>query len=283
MGSSTSKAASGARSAARHFPSANAIQERAANAAATAAAKSSNVSRVTATSSPRQDYLKEQRRLEEELARYDRLSGESRPFEDTPSAAELQFFGNLRTIGQVEVPNPDQIKHQEAEEILKRKEPTKPISSKNTPSFAPTLSTSTVSVAASAFPTRSENLGPTLTSLKLMELFQLRNQDPSVWTVEELSKEFDMKTEDIQALTKYINTYTILPGKDAKGRETGVWCEDLRGVEIQDKPSAVKEAEEAKVAHMGSASSSSPSTTKTTIVTAATSPTAAKTNAIKPR
>jgi hypothetical protein len=41
------------------------------------------------------------------------IDGESRPLEDTPSAAELQFFGNLRTIGQVKVEDPDQIKHHE--------------------------------------------------------------------------------------------------------------------------------------------------------------------------
>ncbi|KAF9365144.1 hypothetical protein BGX34_011200 [Mortierella sp. NVP85] len=115
MGSSTSKATSSAKSAARHFPSASAIQEKAAISAA-AASKAARVSKgaAAAESSPRQDYLKEQKRLEEELAKYDeelqqsgKQSGESRPFEDTPSAAELQFFGNLRTIGQVQVPNPD--------------------------------------------------------------------------------------------------------------------------------------------------------------------------------
>lgn len=79
-----------------------------------------------------------------------------------------------------------------------------------------------------------------------MELLHLRNQDPSVWTVDQLSKEFDITQEDIRVLTKYVNTYSILPGKDAKGRETGVWCEDLRGVEVLENPSAVKDAEEAK-------------------------------------
>lgn len=39
--------------------------------------------------------------------------GESRPAEDTPSAAEMQFFGNLNAIGQVDVANPDQVKHRE--------------------------------------------------------------------------------------------------------------------------------------------------------------------------
>lgn len=49
-----------------------------------------------------------------------------------------------------------------------------------------------------------------------------------------------MRPEDIRAVTRYINTYTIVPGKDAKGRESGVWCEDLRGVTVVDK---AKEAE----------------------------------------
>ena len=72
MGSSTSKATSSAKSAARHFPSANAIQEKAAISAA-AASKAARVSKAAAAaeSSPKQDYLKEQKRLEEELAKYD--------------------------------------------------------------------------------------------------------------------------------------------------------------------------------------------------------------------
>ncbi|KAF9351786.1 hypothetical protein BGX26_010256 [Mortierella sp. AD094] len=257
MGSSASKATSGAKTAARHFPSANVIHERAANATAAAATKATTSKTAAASSSPKQDYLEEQKRLEEELSRYDeqlrkagKLDGESRPLEDTPSAAELQFFGNLRSIGQVKVPSPDQVKHYEAVEILKRKLPAKPISSSsNTIPFA---QSSPFSPPTAIAPTtsNSSDTGPNLTSLKLMRLLQLRNQDPSVWTLDQLSEEFSMKKGDIQALTKYINTYTILPGKDAKGRESGVWCEDLRGVEILDKPSSVlkdgSEAEETK-------------------------------------
>ncbi|KAF8941338.1 hypothetical protein EDD21DRAFT_414646 [Dissophora ornata] len=255
MGSSASKATSSAKSAARHFPSANVIQERATNAAASATTTSGKTSatRAAATSSPKQDYLEDQKRLEEELAKYDeqlkqsgKLDGESRPLEDTPSAAEIQFFGNLKSIGQVKVPNPDQIKHQEAEAILKRKLPVKPISSsRNAPTFAQSSPTFPLSSAPSTFANSTlNNSGSNLTSLKLMELLQLRNQNPSLWTVEELSKEFGMKKDDIKALTKYINTYAILPGKDAKGRESGVWCEDLRGVEVLDKPSSIKDLEE---------------------------------------
>ncbi|KAG0089410.1 hypothetical protein BGZ93_009873 [Podila epicladia] len=207
MGSSASKsAASGAKSAARHFPSAAniAAQERAAAAAATAARAAREGAaggvggdfekkerKEKLTSSPKLDYLAEQRKLEEQIAKYDEAiqkskhhDGESRPYEDTPSAAELEFFGNLKTVGQVQVHNPDQIKHH--------------------------------------------------------ELLQARNQDPSVWTEARLAKEFDMRPEDIRAVTRYINTYTIVPGKDAKGRESGVWCEDLRGVTVVDK---AKEAE----------------------------------------
>jgi len=102
-------------------------------------------------------------------------------------------------------------------------------------------------------------MGSNLTSLKLMELLQLRNQDPSMWPVQALSNEFGIKPEDVRVLTKYVNTYSIIPGKDAKGRETGVWCEDLRGVEVQDKPSVVKEAEEARATQSSSATSSSSS------------------------
>ncbi|KAF9187171.1 hypothetical protein BGZ51_001495 [Haplosporangium sp. Z 767] len=262
MGNSASKAgnaASGAKSAARHFPSANVIQERAtANATATAAASRVSASKAT-TSSPKQDYLEQQRRLEEDVARYDqqlaksgKLAGESRPLEDTPSAAELQFFGNLRTLGQVQVPNPDQIKHHEAEEILKRKLPSKsPASSSSASPFAQSIPTFNHTTGATA--------EGNLTSLKLMTLLQRRNQDPSVWTADRLAEEFEMKKEDIQALTKYINTYAIIPGKDAKGREAGVWCEDLRGVEVLEKPSSVTEAEEAKKA-AGPPSSSAPLT-----------------------
>ncbi|KAG0265410.1 hypothetical protein BG011_004795 [Mortierella polycephala] len=263
MGNSASKAnsaASGAKSAARHFPSTNVVQERAAaKAAATAAASRVGASKATA-SSPKQDYLEQQRRLEEEVARYDqelaksgKPAGESRPLEDTPSAAEMQFFGNLRTLGQVQVPNPDQIKHHEAEEILKRKLPSKSPGSSSSASFF-----------AQSKPTLTHTTGATvegnLTSLKLMTLLQHRNQDPSVWTVDRLAEKFEMKKEDIQALTKYINTYTIVPGKDAKGRESGVWCEDLRGVKILEKPSSVMEAEKAKNAAAGSSSSSAPLT-----------------------
>lgn len=76
-----------------------------------------------------------------------------------------------------------------------------------------------------------------------MQLLQLRNQDPSIWTEDVLSHEFGLKKQDLRALTQYINTYSILPGKDAKGREAGVWCEDLRGVEVLDKPSSIADAE----------------------------------------
>lgn len=76
-----------------------------------------------------------------------------------------------------------------------------------------------------------------------MQLLQLRNQDPSIWTEDVLAHEFGLKKQDIRSLTQYINTYSILPGKDAKGRESGVWCEDLRGVEVLDKPSVIADAE----------------------------------------
>ncbi|KAG0348882.1 hypothetical protein BG004_003833 [Podila humilis] len=312
MGSSASKTASsnGAKSAARHFPSvANiAAQERAAAAAANAAraARESSAAqsqfqsngggvnnsaaeefeakkeqrrreREGLSSSPKMDYLAEQRKLEEQIAQYDRaidkqqkkqsrtqqFDGESRPYEDTPSAAEMQFFGNLKTVGQVEVHNPDQIKHHEAEEVLKRKLPSKftsttsgtPSQSKSTTTpppqqqdlsqgrggQTPWTSATTESAAASA--------GATLSSLKLMQLLQTRNQDPSVYTIDRLAREFDMRKQDIEAVTRYINTYTIVPGKDAKGRETGVWCEDLRGVEVVDRS---KEAEEAAAAKKAS-------------------------------
>ncbi|KAF9958552.1 hypothetical protein BGZ70_009163 [Mortierella alpina] len=248
MGSSASKASNAApiaKAATRHFPSANVIHERASKAAAgaTKAASAREGGRVATTNSPKQDYLDQQKRLEEELARYDKelrksgkLDGETRPAEDTPSAAELQFFGNLKTLGQVQVPNPDQIKHHEAEAILKRKLPSK--SSPNTPTFAQSSPTVTT----------TGNAATTLTSLKLMQMLQLRNRDPSVWTEDQLAEEFDLKKQDIRALMKYVNTYTILPGKDSKGRESGVWCEDIRGVEILEKPSAVMEAEEAAAA-----------------------------------
>ncbi|KAG0027958.1 hypothetical protein BGZ82_008693 [Podila clonocystis] len=262
MGSSASKSVtSGAKSAARHFPSAAniAAQERAA-AAAASAARAARESAGGAggyerkeeklTSSPKLDYLAEQRKLEEQIAKYDEaiqkskhLDGESRPYEDTPSAAELEFFGNLKTVGQVQVNNPDQIKHHEAEQALKRKLPSKTSSkTSSSPSSSSSLpssqqhhwtSATTESAATAA--------GATLTSLKLMQLLQARNQDPSVWTEDRLAAEFNMRKEDIRAVTRYINTYTIVPGKDAKGRESGVWCEDLRGVAVVDK---AKEAEE---------------------------------------
>jgi hypothetical protein len=76
-----------------------------------------------------------------------------------------------------------------------------------------------------------------------MQLLQLRNQDPSIWTEDVLAHEFGLKKQDLRSLTQYINTYSILPGKDAKGRESGVWCEDLRGVEVLDKPSVIADAE----------------------------------------
>jgi len=131
---------------------------------------------------------------------------------------------------------------------LKRKLPSKSTSSgsnsnnrtyipSSTGAFTPFSSSSTVQSAAST--------GSTLTSLKLMNILQLRNRDPSVWTLDRISEDFGIKKQDLKALTQYINTYTILPGKDAKGREAGVWCEDIRGVEILERPSVVTEAEEA--------------------------------------
>ncbi|KAF9431354.1 hypothetical protein BGZ76_000423 [Entomortierella beljakovae] len=253
MGSSASKATSGAKTAARHFPSATAIHEKTANSALKSSFKKVTTEGAGAaaavTSSPKEDYLKEQKRLEEELARYDeelkksgKLDGESRPLEDTPSAAELQFFGNLRSIGQVQVPSPDQVKHHEAEEILKRKLPVKPISSSYNNAVFTQSTPSTISKATSGSTGTTKNVmeeGSGLTPLELMNMLQLRNQDPSVWTVDSLSAEFGVKKQDIEALTKYVNTYTILPGKDAKGRETGVWCEDIRGVNILEKPSSL--------------------------------------------
>ncbi|KAG0334875.1 hypothetical protein BG000_007966 [Podila horticola] len=266
MGSSASKsAASGAKSAARQFPSAAniAAQERAAAAAASAARAAREGAagglgdferkerKEKLTSSPKLDYLAEQRKLEEQIAKYDEaiqkskhLDGESRPYEDTPSAAELEFFGNLKTVGQVKVINPDYVKHREAEQALKRKLPSKnPSPSSSSSSSLPSsqqyhwTSATTESAATAA--------GATLTSLKLMQLLQARNQDPSVWTEDRLADKFDMRAEDIRAVTRYINTYTIVPGKDAKGRESGVWCEDLRGVAVVDK---AKEAEEERKA-----------------------------------
>ncbi|KAG0258799.1 hypothetical protein BGZ95_004872 [Linnemannia exigua] len=268
MGNSASKSnavSSGAKSAARHFPSAkSALQEKAAAAAASVAkmnaTAASGVARTGAgatTSSPKQDYLEQQRRLEEEIARYDqeikasgKLDGESRPLEDTPSAAEMQFFGNLNVIGQVDVSNPDQVKHHEAEAILKRKLPSKnPPSSYASGSYNNNAS-STFAQSSGLYAQTSASTaaaaaqsGSNLTSLKLMQLLQLRNQDPSIWTEDRLSHEFGLKTQDIRSLTQYINTYSILPGKDAKGREAGVWCEDLRGVQVLDKPSSIADAE----------------------------------------
>ncbi|KAG0376535.1 hypothetical protein BGX24_007608 [Mortierella sp. AD032] len=268
MGNSTSKSSavsSGAKSAARHFPSAkSAMQEKAAAAAAASVAKmnataASGTTRTGAgvtSSSPKQDYLEQQRRLEEEIARYDqeikasgKLDGESRPLEDTPSAAEMQFFGNLNTIGQVDVSNPDQVKHREAEAILKRKLPSKnpPSSyasgSNNNASSTFAQSSGLYAQTSASTAAAAAQSGSNLTSLKLMQLLQLRNQDPSIWTEDRLSREFGLKTQDIRSLTQYINTYSILPGKDAKGREAGVWCEDLRGVQVLDKPSSIADAE----------------------------------------
>jgi endonuclease/exonuclease/phosphatase (EEP) superfamily protein YafD len=76
MGNSSSKtAASGAKSAARHFPSAASIQERTGSAAAATALHANATAKANAvhptTSSPKQDYLAQQRQLEEEIARYD--------------------------------------------------------------------------------------------------------------------------------------------------------------------------------------------------------------------
>ncbi|KAF9335826.1 hypothetical protein BG006_010541 [Podila minutissima] len=263
MGSAASKsAASGAKSAARQFPSAAniAAQERAAAAAASAAraARESAAGGVGGdferkerkeklTSSPKLDYLAEQRKLEEQIAKYDEAiqkskhhDGGSRPYEDTPSAAELEFFGNLKTVGQVQVHNPDQIKHHEAEQALKRKLPSKTPSSSSTTTSSSLPSSQQPHWTSATTESAATAAGATLTSLKLMQLLQARNQDPSVWTEARLAKEFDMRPEDIRAVTRYINTYTIVPGKDAKGRESGVWCEDLRGVTVVDK---AKEAE----------------------------------------
>ncbi|KAI1315813.1 hypothetical protein EDD11_000308 [Mortierella claussenii] len=295
MGNSASKATSNAKTATRHFPSAaNVIQERATNATAMAAAAAAaatttaaaTTSRTTATankisSSPKQDYLNDQKRLEEELARYDeqlkksgKLDGESRPLEDTPSAAELQFFGNLRSIGQVKVANPDEIKHHEAEQILKRKLPAKPISSSSgTIAFAQSLPLEPSSTTSFTTPSTMSTLDPStssrvgLTSLKLMELLQLRNHDPSVWTMAQLSEEYGLRKEDVQTLMKYVNTYAILPGKDAKGRETGVWCEDLRGVVVLEKPSS--KLTEGELVSNEKTSESSPSASSATPAKAA--------------
>ncbi|KAF9340587.1 hypothetical protein BGZ91_001257 [Linnemannia elongata] len=244
MGNSASKSNATAKSAARHFPSAkSAMQEKAAAAAAAAAAatkmnataastafKERGAGGVGGSSSPKQDYLEQQRRLEEEIARYDeeikksgKLDGESRPLEDTPSAAEMQFFGNLNTIGQVDVANPDQVKHREAEAILKRKLPSK------TPSSSSSYSSGSNNTSTPKPPPQP--------------LQQLHNPDPTIWTEDVLAHEFGLKKQDLRSLTQYINTYSILPGKDAKGREAGVWCEDLRGVEVLDKPSSIADAE----------------------------------------
>ncbi|KAG0356926.1 hypothetical protein BG005_004115 [Podila minutissima] len=229
MGSAASKsAASGAKSAARQFPSAAniAAQERAAAAAASAAraARESAAGGVggdferkerkeNLTSSPKLDYLAEQRKLEEQIAKYDEAiqkskhhDGGSRPYEDTPSAAELEFFGNLKTVGQVQVHNPDQIKHHEAEQALKRKLPSKTPSTSSTTTSSSLPSSQQPRWTSATTESAATAAGATLTSLKLMQLLQARNQDPS----------------------------------DAKGRESGVWCEDLRGVTVVDK---AKEAE----------------------------------------
>ncbi|KAF9146035.1 hypothetical protein BGX30_005131 [Mortierella sp. GBA39] len=273
MGNSASKSNASAKSAARHFPSAkSAMQEKAAAAAAAAAAstkmnataastafKAAGAGGVGGGSSPKQDYLEQQRRLEQEIARYDeeikksgKLDGESRPLEDTPSAAEMQFFGNLNTIGQVNVANPDQVKHREAEAILKRKLPSKTPSSSSSSYGSGSYNTSSATFAQSSglyaqtsasTAAAAAQSGSNLTSLKLMQLLQLRNQDPSIWTEDVLAHEFGLKKQDLRSLTQYINTYSILPGKDAKGREAGVWCEDLRGVEVLDKPSSIADAE----------------------------------------
>ncbi|KAF8948029.1 hypothetical protein BGZ47_006892 [Haplosporangium gracile] len=272
MGNSASKSNAGAKSAARHFPSAkSAMQEKAATAAAAAAASTKLNATAASTafkatgagagSSPKQDYLEQQRKLEEKIARYDeeikksgKLDGESRPLEDTPSAAEMQFFGNLNAIGQVDVANPDQVKHREAEAILKRKLPSKtPSSSSSSSSYSSGSNNNTPATFAqssglyaqtsASTAAAAAQSGSNLTSLKLMQLLQLRNQDPSIWTEDVLAHEFGLKKQDIRSLTQYINTYSILPGKDAKGRESGVWCEDLRGIEVLDKPSSIADAE----------------------------------------
>ncbi|KAF9585540.1 hypothetical protein BGW38_001911 [Lunasporangiospora selenospora] len=298
MGSSASKAgnasSSGAKAAQRHFPSAAGLMnEKAKDASAAAATAAAAAVRAraattgattanTTPSSPKQDYLAKQQQLEEELQKLDeklkdsdKRAGESRPVEDTPSAAQLQFFGNLNTIGQVNVPNPDQIKHHEAEEILRKKMPTKslggPAFTQSTPIISSSASTGSASsetkAATGSSASRQSNEVPPFTPLVLMQILQLRNRDPSIWTEARLSEEFGMARKDIMALTKYINTYTIVPGKDAKGRESGVWCEDIRKVETLEKPSSVTDAEAAAAEASGgnAAASRSSSMAKTAV------------------
>jgi len=82
MGSSASKSAtSGAKSAARHFPTAASLQERAGTATATSvhanAKANANAAHASINSSPKLDYLAQQRQLEEEIARYDQEIGKS--------------------------------------------------------------------------------------------------------------------------------------------------------------------------------------------------------------
>ncbi|KAG0237008.1 hypothetical protein BGW41_000300 [Actinomortierella wolfii] len=243
---------------ARHFPSAKAVQEKAATAARetrekqslrevadeeerrerdqeAAAAAAAGAARKTSSSSP-VDYSSkaQEEQLMHDLEKYSaalkdaqkklgqEYDGSTRPIEDRP---DMRYFGNLQRIGQVDINNPDYIKHREAQEILKRKLPSKSTSSgiNETPNLMKSATHTDVAPAPSS---------GSLTPLKLMQLLQLRNKDPSLWTEEALLNEFHLQRDDLRLITKYINTYTILPGKDAKGRETGVWCEDLRGVEV---------------------------------------------------
>ncbi|KAF9160225.1 hypothetical protein DFQ26_005769 [Actinomortierella ambigua] len=245
---------------ARHFPSAKVVQDKAATAAretrekqslrevadeeerqahGESATQSSGGASSTRSTSPVDYSSQKDERLLDDLEKYSEAlkdaqkklgqdyDGSARPIEDRP---DTRYFGNLQRIGQVDINNPDYIKHREAQEILKRKLPSKSTSSGI--NETPTLANAATHIGVAPAPSSGS-----LTPLKLMQLLQLRNKDPSLWTEEALQREFHLQRDDLGMITKYINTYTILPGKDAKGRETGVWCEDLRGVEV----STVKE------------------------------------------
>lgn len=113
MGSAASKsAASGAKSAARQFPSAAniAAQERAAAAAASAAraARESAAGGVggdferkerkeNLTSSPKLDYLAEQRKLEEQIAKYDEAIQKSKHHGKQPEKVSIHNDWNRET------------------------------------------------------------------------------------------------------------------------------------------------------------------------------------------
>ncbi|KAF9971051.1 hypothetical protein BGZ73_006068 [Actinomortierella ambigua] len=247
-------APSSATGGARHFPSAKVVQDKAATAARETREKQSlreiadeeerrehgestarySDASPTDTSSPVDYAPKKDGQLLDDLERYSEAlkdaqkklgqdyDGSKRPLEDRP---DTRYFGNLQRIGQVDVDNPDYIKHRQAQEILKRKLPSKSTSSGIN-------ETSTLANAATHTGVAPVPSSGSLTPLKLMQLLQLRNKDPSLWTEEALQREFHLQRDDLRVITRYINTYTILPGKDAKGRETGVWCEDLRGVEV---------------------------------------------------